>query len=271
MKACKLKDNIFNMKVIFINKWIVPAILLLLIVSDYASSEPRNRDTDKMRISSFIHSEGLYSIKGKSYSITIKSGENNDVATTKNLESYIKAALALEGARYVSDEMKADYELILEYSYFLSDGLSKAPRLRSAHKFEEMAHKTYSPNGVLMSHPYSPMKETPYTDMGAKFEQSKASWKQFNSSKPEALKNSKSRRELIVSLKIKEHGSNFPRNSMLVIVSTSNRSEVDMLPPFASYLMINKFGHCYKKWENFRQPMQDSDFLSFIDYANSLS
>ena len=67
------------------------------------------------------------------------------------------------------------------------------------------------------------------------------------------------------------HGSNFPRNSMLVIVSTSNRSEVDMLPPFASYLMINKFGHCYKKWENFRQPLQDSDFLSFIDYAHSLS
>lgn len=214
-------------------------------------------DRTKYKILTFIQAEGNYDLKGKKCFIEYENdGKNNDGITSASLKQFFAKALSIEDANLVDDISDAELVINLKYSYLIPDGLSKAPRLRKAHKYEMMAYQT----PYLMD---SKMKDAPYSSMLAMYEDNKA--RAENEPSPEPLFNyAKSRRELIVALKVKDQPENKVIGNFLIIASTSNKTDFDILPPFIAYLSINKYGLEYKKWEKFKLTLKDEDFHTFL-------
>ena len=228
-----------------------------LLLPIYALGQESVVERTKYKILTFIQAEGNYDLKGKKCFIEYENdGKNNDRMTSAQLQKYFGTALSIEEANLVDDISEADMVINLKYSYLISDGLSKAPGLRKAHKFEMMTYQT----------PYlidSKMRDAPYSSMLAMYEDNKA--RMDNVSSPEPVFNyAKSRRELIVALKVKDKPENKVVGSFLLIASTSNKTDFDILPPFIAYLSINKYGLEYKKWENFKMTLKDEDFHTFL-------
>lgn len=232
-------------------------VLFLLLEGYSCFAQESVVDRTKYKILTFIQAEGNYNLKGKKCFIEYENdGKNNDGMTTAQLQKFFGTALSIEKANMVDDISEADMVINLKYSYLITDGLSKAPRLRKAHKFEMMTYQT----PYLMD---SKMRDAPYSSMLAIYEDNKA--RSENEPSPEPLFNyAKSRRELIVALKVKDQPENKVIGNFLIIASTSNKTDFDILPPFIAYLSINKYGLEYKKWEKFKLTLKDEDFHAFL-------
>ena len=240
-----------------LSKYFLPVLFLIAAMPVLCFAQESVVDKTKYKILTFIQAEGNYDLKGKKCFIEYENdGKNNDGMTSTSLKQFFAKALYIEEANLVDDISDAELVINLKYSYLIPDGLSKAPRLRKAHKYEMMAYQT----PYLMD---SKMKDAPYSSMLAMYEDNKARAENEPSSEP-LFNYAKSRRELIVALRIKNPSENKAIGNILIIASTSNKTDFDILPPFIAYLSINKYGLEYKKWEKFKLTLKDEDFHTFL-------